>query len=230
MEEIEIVKRFVAASDNAEIVQARNNVISSAAAALKSTAELTHVGGFIRNDKQALALALVAYIGSELANGIRILVKDELLYASAALLRQLIEVEYLAFLGYAEPARLARWYSSPPDDIRREFTPGKMRKASNGLFADHEYWTHCENGGHPHPHGRKLLDAYPQSMNISAYLLPDICQHMRRLWTSVRLGSEEQNRADCIAHVAGDEHAAAIRKWEITEDPFILSFNGIRDG
>ena len=94
VEESEVVKRFAATSASAEIVQARNSVVNSAAAALEATAEFTHVHGFIQRDSQALAVALVTYIGSDLADGIRILVENQLVYGSAALLRQLIEVEY----------------------------------------------------------------------------------------------------------------------------------------
>jgi hypothetical protein len=225
----EVASRFAAAAANQAIVNARMALLNSAGPCFTVCADRLQTFGFVWHDDVALAAALLCHIASELSEGIAMLIAARRSYAAAALLRQLVEVEYLALLGYIEPARLAKWYRSPSVLIRREFTPSKMRRASNGLFADHEYWTHCEHGGHPHPSGRMLLVAYRLPLAPEAHLMPDACHHIRRLWTSLSLAQEQQSRAETVTHSAATAFQQCRARWEALEDELVLSFDGIQD-
>ena len=125
----EIGARFKSAANDPRIVAARRAVLGLAGPALHATGSRLHVLGYTLRDDDALASGFLCYIGAELAAGMDDHFAQSRAYAAAALLRQLIEVEYLALLAYVDPTRVAKWYRSPNDTIREEFTPAKMRKA-----------------------------------------------------------------------------------------------------
>jgi hypothetical protein len=206
----EIEVRFRNADADPAIRRIRLGVLIAAAPCLQRSGDILHSTGFVLRDDVALASALLCHIAAELVGGIQALLESGRVYAAAALLRQLVEVEYLAYLGYSTPARLAEWYRSPPEQLRVEFTPKRMREASDGLFADHEYWTHCKHGGHPHPSGRMLLQAYKNQLPPSAHLTPDTCHHLHRLWTSVRMAHEQQGRTEAVRHEPAAHLTSAI--------------------
>jgi len=156
-----------------------------------------------------------------------LLIRDSKLYAAGALLRQLIEIEYLLFLGYKDPSRLGRWYVAGAKELRRTFSPHQMRKNAEGLFRDEEYWLHCELGGHPHPRARMLLLSYESPLPPIACLLPDAVQHLRRLWTSLRLLLDQLDVDRTAVAECSDSLVVAIGHWERVEDPIVLSFDGI---
>ena len=72
-----------------------------------------------------------------------------------------------------------------------------------------------------------LLRAYEQEFTPESHLLPDACHHVHRLWTSLRLAQEQQNRHDCLGTNEAAALTAAIHAWKSTEDAVILSFDGI---
>lgn len=109
-------------------------------------------------------------------------------YAAAALIRQLIECEYLLHAFVEDLARAASWYRATPSEIRSAFMPKTMRPL--GGFSDHEYWTHCDQGGHPSPHGRLLLrfgmhgDLADDGVMVAS-MWGDLAQHLARVWWAV---------------------------------------------
>jgi len=102
-------------------------------------------------------------------------------YSAAALLRQLVEFEYLFFVAYQDKSELEKWIGADGDTLRKQFTPQKMRKKSNGIFRDQEYWMHCDMGGHPNPKARAFLAGESKNMTMASFLLPDGVYHFRRL-------------------------------------------------
>lgn len=102
-----------------------------------------------------VAAGLVAQISSELVSGALLLLRNDNEYATAALIRQLIECEYLFRAFGLDFAEAARWHDAN-DSERWDFKPSKLRKI--GGFKREEYSHHCESGGHPHPKGRQLLE------------------------------------------------------------------------
>lgn len=222
-----MIESFMAAAANDEIVSSRYEALESASVAFSGIAGELHVAGHLFKSDRLLAAALLANLASELASGIAILLRAQREYPAGTLLRQLIEVEYLAFQAYADPSQLERWYGADPVALRRQFTPQAMRKASGGIFRDQEYWHHCEVGGHPHPRARMLLRKYASRLSPDAFLLPDSVQHVRRLWTSIRLLMPQLDGGDSIL----DRHAhgltSALANWERVEHPSVLAHDGI---
>ena len=68
-------------------------------------------------------------------------------YAAAALVRQLVEVEYLAWAFDARDSDAERWLRSTAEERRDFFAPAKLRKAAQGKFRGKDYGHHCEMGG-----------------------------------------------------------------------------------
>ena len=223
----EAVKAFQVCANNDEIVGARFSVLDNASKKFADLADILQTSGWIQRDDKELAVALLTRLGSELSGGISLLARRSLIYSAGALLRQLIEVEYLMFIGYADPMNLQRWYRADPKELRKDFTPQRMRKRSDGLFRDQEYWFHCEVGGHPHPKSRMLLPAYNPLVPPVAVLLPDAVQHVRRLWTSVKPFLPKLSVGDIALKDSGQELSDSIDEWQRLEHPLILSFDGI---
>ena len=84
-------------------LRARLAVLDSCSVVFTRLADLLQTSGWIGRDRKELAAALLMRLASELAGGISLLIQNSHLYAAGALLRQLIEVEYLLFLGCADP-------------------------------------------------------------------------------------------------------------------------------
>jgi hypothetical protein len=219
---------FREAAENEQILRARLAVLDSASVAFTRLADLLHTSGWIGRDRKELAAALLIRLASELAGGISLLIQNSHLYAAGALLRQLIEIEYIMYLGYADPTNLQSWYEADAAELRKIFSPQQMRKRTDGLFRDKEYWFHCEIGGHPHPtRSRLLLSSYTTPVPPIAFLLPDTVQHLRRLWTSVKLLLPKLNIEEIALNAPGQRLSEAIARWESIENPTVLSYDGI---
>ena len=161
-------------------------------------------------------------MAAKLGAGSVALLDAGLRYAAAALVRQLIEAEYFLSAFVADISRAAEWYKASPDDIRRNFRPKTMRAL--GGFSDSEYRTHCDQGGHPSPHGQHLL-------RHGIYLIPaneevliatswsDLAQHMRRVWTATEsLLSTHHARFTIVRTVEIDAVREVEQRW-VTRDP-----------
>ena len=223
----DIAARFKASFDDAGIVAARFEIIDAAAQCFDTTADYLQTAGWVLRDDVNLATALLARLAGRLTAGIATLLRLSNAYAAAALLRQLIEVEYLAFVGYINDEELKRWYRAEPEELRKQFTPKRMRDASGGLFRDAEYSLHCEVGGHPHPRARMLLPAYSPPFPPEGFLLPDCVHHVHRLWISFRSTLERRDTEKSLLLRCGSRLDTAIASWKDIEDEAILAFDGI---
>ena len=126
------------------------------------------------------------------------------------------------------PSHLKVGTEADAAELRKIFSPQQMRKRAEGLFRDKEYWLHCEIGGHPHPtRSRILLSAYAAPVPPIAFLLPDTVQHLRRLWTSVKLLLPKLNIGEIALKESGQPLSETIAHWETIENPTVLSFDGI---
>jgi hypothetical protein len=119
------------------------------------------------------AISLLFRITGQLTLASANLVGNGMHYAAAALVRQIVEVEYLAWAFQSCDKDAERW-------LRRSFfTPGKLRSAANGEFRGKDYGYHCELGGHPVP-GSIIF--FPDNLEVSQLLLSDLLGHTGRIW------------------------------------------------
>lgn len=100
-------------------------------------------------------------------------------YAGAALLRQIVEIEYLTWTfekGYRD---INEWLNSSDKERMKSFSPAQLRKTSKGRFLYEDYKNHCEKGGHPVPRGIPLLGG--KSKLEAQLFLIDLLLHCWRI-------------------------------------------------
>lgn len=172
------------------------------------------------------AVAIVAQMGAELALGASQLYEARRWYAGAALVRQLIETEYLLYLFGTDNAEPERWLSASSEEGRAVFSPTSMRKRSRGRFRSSEYSVHCEFGGHPRPKGHFLLREHFMALPGEArpfiadprFQWVDLAQHLVRFWdhyvAAVALHSPSNVYPDTFNKIR-----ASIDTWQATVRP-----------
>jgi hypothetical protein len=163
-------------------------------------------------------------VAGELSGSTVTLLDAQRTYGAAALVRQLVEVEYLAYCFSTDRALAAQWLTASQDDIRKWFQPAAMRKRSAGVFRDQEYWTHCELGGHPNPRAWVLLPGRTGAVD-ARWMWLDLAQHLDRLWSfivdAVAAVDLTSALAECTSSVS--ESFAAWRETDILATRMPLS-------
>ncbi len=168
-------------------LSAARDLVTGVAGHLDSLAAQVWAFGLAEGARRALAI--VAQMGAELTVGAASLYEAEHWYAGAALVRQLIEVEYLLFLFAMDSEEPERWLAASADTARGMFKPAAMRKRSGDRFRASEYDSHCEMGGHPRLRGHVLLREHcdpsvPSTEFDPAVLWVDLAQHVERIWAN----------------------------------------------
>lgn len=171
---------------------------------VKDTRTMDHAEDDHIRLRSFVAVGLVAQISSELVSGALLLFRNRNEYAASALVRQLIECEYLFRAFRLDFAEAARWHDAN-DKERWDFTPSKLRKI--GGFDRKEYADHCESGGHPHPSGRQLMEL-PRSMGRLQQAASGETSELdteRALWLDFTFHCDRTWRA--LAELLAAEHA-----------------------
>jgi hypothetical protein len=206
---------------------AREGVCRTLAAAFRSAGELLWVCGYTlgtyRRDgvspfgfgsDATVGLALVIEIAGELFSGAITLLSDGNLYGCAALSRQIVEVEYLAWAFAEDQEEAMMWLRSTPDQRRGMWQPRHLRKRAGDRFRAADYHRHCERGGHPTPEAETLLPAHRQERWPELSWL-DLAEHGVSAWRYMmdaadHLGYGDQIRSTADARGLPD----AITHWE----------------
>jgi hypothetical protein len=128
---------------------------------------------------EVAGVSLLLRIAGQLTLASAELFAKERTYAAAALLRQLVEVEYLAWAFEARDRDAERWLRSTREERETFFKPAKLRQASQGKFRGKDYGYHCELGGHPVPGAGILLT---DDIATNQLLLSDLLGHTGRIW------------------------------------------------
>lgn len=216
-EQTEARKAFEASVLDPIAHQARTQVCATIASALESLGHSAWVGGWMLRDEWAQGLGIVVQMGGELAAGAVTLLGCARHYPAAALARQLVEVEYLAFT-FAEDEPLARgWLTFGPEQLRKVFAPAAMRRQSAGRFRDGEYWTHCETGGHPHPRGAHLLPNHSNAIADNQWQWVDLAQHLDRLWGCLLVAVRRQQWAVLIDDLDASTVRPVLDRWHAVD-------------
>lgn len=152
---------------------------------------------------EVVAVSLLFRIAGQLVSAATDLFSDGRHYAAAALLRQLVEIEYLAWAFDARDNDAERWLRSTVDERREFFSPAKLRHAAEGKFRGKDYGYHCEMGGHPVPQATTLLSA---DILVAQLLLTDLLGHSGRIWDHLLDWSKNQPWASPIQQRRGVMH------------------------
>jgi hypothetical protein len=142
-------------------------------------------------------------------------------YAGAALLRQVVEIEYLTWTFKEGQEAIVEWLNSDRHERRERFSPARLRKNAKGRFLAEDYQNHCEQGGHPVPRGIPLLGG--QNIGSAQILLVDLLTHEWRTWDQVRawlrsLSDEEKP----VLPVGTSEISFRLKRWSERDPVYAL--------
>jgi len=170
-----------------------------------------------RGCDEVVAMSVLLKIGSQLVSASADLLTEGRAYAGAALLRQLVEVEYLAWAFDARDDDAQRWLRSDRNIREEFFRPAKLREAARGKFRGKDYSYHCELGGHPVPTGTLLLKDDPSTTQL---LLSDLLGHAGGIWNHF-VGWAKRNE-DHTGQFRGLAYSMSkrFREWQ-KSDPLV---------
>lgn len=141
-----------------------------------------------------VGLATVIQTAGELCAGAVLLLEQDNVYGAMALVRQLVETEYLAWAFAEDEEEASTWMRSTTEERLKQWQPRHLRERAGDRFRARDYSMHCELGGHPTPQGARLL---PDHMSLSNILWwYEVAMHGTSAWNyaaiaAKRLGYEE---------------------------------------
>jgi len=214
--------------DDERWIQARSLVVRSLGPGFREFGEFLWVGGYmIGGDRVAgrspfgfgsdavVGLAIVAQTGGELCAAAALLLEHGIDYGAAALLRQLVEVEYLAWAFAEDEDEAADWLRSTRDDRLRRWQPRHMRDRSGGRFRGSDYALHCDLGGHPTREGARLL---PNHTRQPAWLLPfEFAAHGASIYDYLAAASNRAGYALAREREKFAQLGSAVSAWRSTD-------------
>lgn len=159
-----------------------------------------------------------------LVSGVQVLSAAGNTYAAAALVRQLVEVEYLFWAFAEDHGEAANWRTSSKDDRRARWTPAELRKRSRGRFRAVDYQHHCEAGGHPTPAGFELFRPRATGMvwwEAAVHLRSALRYALQALGTTAGIVPDE------VLEELGDRFEAAAKTWEKEDMLTGLAMTGV---
>lgn len=213
----------IRAALNADIVTVRMSLARFTATIFRDVGKELHLLGHIlgadrrtglspfgHGNDTAVAVSMLLRIGSQLVSASADLIADGRHYAGCALVRQLVEVEYLAWAFETKDAVAARWLRSTLDERKSFFTPAKLRAAAGRKFRSVDYGYHCELGGHPVPRSWLLLN---DADVIAQLMLSDCLGHSGRIWDHIVRWAKGYAHGDCILSKM-DEMLERYSQWK----------------
>lgn len=149
-----------------------------------------------------VGLATALQIGGELTGGATALLDADNRYGAMALVRQLVEVEYVAWAFAEDRERTAvAWLRSSPDDRWKLWKPHHLRESSAGRFRAKDYHWHCERGGHPTPSGQRLLPDHSNSLH-EGWIWTELCEHGSSAWNYFAAAIAEEGQSEAISKLS----------------------------
>jgi hypothetical protein len=161
----------------------------------------------------------------ELAFAAGRMLSDREYYAGAALLRQVVEIEYLTWTFQENSRSPTEWLGSTHEKRMKVFSPAQLRQTSKGRFLSKDYRDHCEQGGHPVARGGILLGG--RNAPVAQVLLADLMVHCWRTWDQVVRWSAEFPRASAAVVAYGSQISWRMDNWG-KQDPLYALMVAIR--
>jgi hypothetical protein len=179
----ESIEEYLAQLANAEAVALRQSTCHVLAQGLATTGAVLWAFGMAEQPRRSVAVAI--QMAGETARGAVTLLRDNNRYGAAALVRQLVECEYLLCLFAIDQDEPLKWASMDLEGVRKEYMPRRMRERAGDRFRSSEYSIHCQIGGHPR--------------YAAAYVLPEHIQRPRAA-QAIRWADKELSD-DCTSDV-----------------------------
>jgi hypothetical protein len=217
---------FRAAAKDSNLIELRRQLTDFTVTIFAATGDILHVGGHVvgsdrvngrspfgHGSDETVAVSVLLRIGSELISAARDLFFGGRHYAAAALLRQIVEIEYLAWAFDTKHQEGERWLRSTSSERQSFFTPAKLRRAAGGRFRGKDYGYHCELGGHPVPGGTLSLT---ENIAIAQLLLSDLLGHAGQIWDHVASWGKKNGYGPHL-YAMNEEMAKRYSQWNIAD-------------
>ena len=222
----EVMSRIRTYADNEALKKHRYELARFAAKVFADAGEKLHVFATIHRDSRSehatndvsdetTAVSILLRISAQLLSVSTDLFSDGRNYAAAALLRQMVEVEYLAWAVDVRDQDGKRWLQSDSKQRMSFFSPSKLRMAAKGKFRSQDYSFHCEYGGHPTPVGAAML--LDRDQPEAQILLTDLLGHAGRIWDHVVRWGKRSPHGDPVLHHS-QQMLARFLAWK-SQDP-----------
>lgn len=210
--------------------EAREALCDSLANAFNAGGEMLWVSGsiigpdrisgdspFRHGNDAVVGLATVLQIAGELTEGACQLLRTDNLYAAATLIRQTVEVEYLAWAFSEAEDEATTWLRSSRQERLKLWQPKHLRERANGRFRAPDYWEHCEKGGHPTPRAVQLLRSHSVREPLG-FWWGDLVGHASNIWGYSKSAAERLGVRDTmLANVDTDQIERLNREWELAD-------------
>ncbi|WFN93805.1 hypothetical protein [Gordonia sihwensis] len=118
-----------------------------------AVARSLHEGGDFDAGLAYSGLARVAMTATSLSTGVLGMIAKGNHYSWSALLRQVVECEYLLWKFSAAPGEIIDWLKSSREERESRWKPSRLYSDEDNDFRRKDYSLHCEFGGHPTPDG-----------------------------------------------------------------------------
>lgn len=178
---------------------------------------------FENGDDTLVALGYLAQTAASLISAALTVHRDGNLYAAAALNRQLVEVEYLAWAFSDDLDEASSWLRTTYDDRKRRWTPRHVRERSAERFRGTDYGAHCEIGGHPTPQGLRAMFRVDNDDLTRELIIAETAQHGTSAWdyliSAIVMRCQEQGMPPegVVPNDAATQVGDAERLWRSTE-------------
>jgi hypothetical protein len=177
---------------------------------------------FGNGDDRLVAMGYLAETAKSLIVGAAELIENDNPYAAAALNRQLVEIEYLAWAFAEDQEEASSWLRSTPAERRQRWQPRHLRDRSHGRFRGQDYQEHCEVGGHPTPDGMRTVFG-PAAAASAEIILYETANHGVSAWSYFlsAIATHCRNNGGEPADLVPRELAEALRtaeaRWRETD-------------
>lgn len=203
----------------------RAKAAAKAALGLRKAGQVAHVVGHIvgdgrtagttrgNGDDALVGIGVLTQIAADLLDAAGALLSGTNHYAGAALLRQIVEVEYLTWAFANQKRDAADWLNSTREDRRRMFAPAGLRSESDGHFLSADYGHHCEQGGHPVPRAIPLLGS--SDPVHSQLLLVDLLLHGWRTTDNIAGWAKDRDTGPLLTELRAVQEGFA--EWGLAD-------------
>jgi len=167
---------------------------------------------------EVYGVSLLLRVAGQLTQNCAELFREKQSYAAAALLRQIVEVEYLAWAFENRHKDAETWLRSDKRLRQDIFKPAKLREAASGKFRGKDYGYHRELGGHPTPTSMKL---FTDDVLVIQLLMSDLNGHVSGIWGHfVGWGQKQKELVPVFTQLdkLGKETGEKLSTWR-SDDP-----------
>ncbi len=155
--------------------------INQAAVILHNRGVDLHERGEIEPRDCYEAVCRVTVTAAALGAGVIQLIEANNHYPAYALIRQIVEAEFILWKFQHDPNLVANWLNSDRESREQGWKPSRIYRDGDNDYRQKDYSGHCEMGGHPTPTGT-LIAAGERSDIAEASVIGDLILHLRDSW------------------------------------------------